>query len=220
MNITANQLLAIMPAAGARAYACLDALNDAMRRFAINTPKRMAAFLAQLAHESTQLTSVRENLNYSAQALLSQFNNSKITRFTPADAEKYGRTATHAANQEMIANIAYANRMGNGPPASGDGWRTRGAGFIQLTGHDNQQACADFFGIKGDIGEWLATPKGAALSSAWFWSTHGCNELADAGDVDGVSDVINLGRRTPKIGDAIGYADRLALTNRANKVLA
>lgn len=211
MNITIKQLLRIMPDAGENAAAYVAALNVAMRRFAIDTPKRAAAFLGQLAHESGQLAETRENLNYSAEALL---------RTWPSRFGDLEHAKGFAHMPEQIANFVYANRYGNGDMASGDGWRYRGAGWIQLTFKANQQACGDYFGVSSDIGEWLCCPQGAALSAAWFWSKHGCNELADQGDIDAISDMINLGHRTPAIGDAIGYAHRLAFTSTADQVLA
>lgn len=211
MNITLDQLATIVPYAGARGPACVAAINAASARFEINTPARMAHFIGQLAHESAQLAVTRENLNYSAQALMKTWPH----RF-PTLAQATG----FAHMPEQIANYVYANRGGNGDMASGDGWRYRGAGWIQLTFKDNQMACAEFFGVSSDIGEWLCSPQGAALSAAWFWSTHGCNEMADRGDVDAISDTINLGHHTPAIGDAIGYAERLAFTTTAKRVFA
>jgi putative chitinase len=203
MNLTLGQLLAVMPLAGPDAPLFVDVLNVAMRRFAINTPRRVACFLGQLAPESGQLAVMRENLNYTAEQLLRTWPK----RFTSLEHAK-----GFAHMPEQIANFVYANRMGNGDMASGDGWRHRGAGWIQLTGKKNQTAMAEYFGVSSDIGNWLCDPHGAALSAAWFWSTNGCNELADAWDIDGISDTINLGHHTPAEGDAIGYKHRLAFT--------
>lgn len=211
MIVTAAQLLAIMPDSGSRAIECADPLNVAMRRFNISSPKRMAAFIGQIANETGQLAKARENLNYSAEGLL---------RTWPDRFGDLAHARGFAHMPQQIANFVYANRMGNGDMSTGDGWRHRGAGWIQLTGKTNQQECAEYFGVSSDIGDWLEYPNGAALSAAWFWSKHGCNELADAGDIDGISDIVNLGHHTPKIGDAIGYPQRLAFTNLANKVLS
>lgn len=221
MNLTIPSLCAIAPGARANAAAIVAALNPAMERFGITTKLRAAHFLGQLAHESCDFTAKRENFNYKSYAILEIFNTPKIQRFTPEQAEMYGRTPAHPANQEMIANVAYANRMGNGDVASGDGWRNRGAGWIQLTGADNLNACADYFAISRDtVTAWLCTLTGAALGAAWFWELHNLNELADRDDVDGISDKINLGRTTPKFGDAIGFSARLMGTNMAKRVLA
>lgn len=217
MNLTIQQLCQVAPGARTSAAVIVAALNPAMERFGITTRLRAAHFLAQLAHESNDFTAKRENLNYQPHAILSTFGK----RFTPEQAEQYGRTPAHAADQEMIANIAYANRMGNGDVASGDGWRNRGAGWIQLTGADNLNACADFFDIPRDtVATWLCTPIGAALGAAWFWHRDNLNQYADRDDVDGLSDAINIGRQTAKVGDAIGYNDRLMLTQMAKQVLA
>lgn len=211
MNLTADQLQKIAPAVGSRAGEYAAALNAAMSRFGIDTPKRAAHFLAQVVHESGEFTRVRENMNYSAAGLRTTWPK----RFPSMEA-----AVPFARNPEKIANYVYANRMGNGNERSGDGWRYRGAGWIQLTGKNNHFAAARELAVIGDIGEWLSTPTGAALSAAWFWHRAGCNRLADAGDVDGVSDLINQGRRTDKVGDAIGYPERLRLTQKCMEVLS
>ena len=111
-------------------------------------------------------------------------------------------------------------REGDVQWASGDGWLFRGAGLISLTFRDNHAKCGRYFGIPVEkVGEWLRTPEGACRSAAWFWKTHGCNELADKDDIDGVSDAINLGHQTDKYGDAIGFADRLAFRLVAARVI-
>ncbi|TWI69068.1 putative chitinase [Pseudoduganella lurida] len=212
MNLTSEQLHQIAPAVGHAVGAYVGPLNAAMSRYGIDTPQRAAHFLAQIAHESGDFTRFREDLNYSAVNLLRTWPK----RFTnQVEAQAY-------ANQpEKIANFVYANRMGNGDQKSGDGWRYRGAGWIQLTGKNNQRAAALELGvIDADIGNWLATVPGAALSAAWFWWKNGCSRWADTNNVDAVSDIINIGRRTEKEGDAIGYTKRLELTQRALKVLS
>src|SRR3979490_363444 len=131
MHITQQQLLQILPNARPVAGFFVPALNTAMNRFAIVTPARISAFIAQCGHESAQLTQLVENLNYGAQALQSTWP----TRFPAALAARVAR------KPEQIANIAYASRMGNGPAASGDGWKYRGRGLIQITGKDGYQNC-------------------------------------------------------------------------------
>lgn len=201
-----------MPAAGARVDAYVAPLACAMAEFGVNTPARQAAFLAQVAHESRQLLAVEENLNYRPQALLATFNTATLVRFTPEQAELYGRTQDHPANQRMIANIAYANRGGNGDAASGDGWTYRGAGLIQLTFRDNHEDCADYFGVlREQVGAWLRTPEGAARSAARYWQRNGLNQLADAGDFVRITIRINGGLR--------GQADRIALWGSAREAL-
>jgi Predicted chitinase len=182
-----------------------------MTEFEINTPLRQAAFLAQVFHESGNLGRLDENLNYSAQGLMRTW----ASRFDAATAEKY------AHKPEMIANKVYANRMGNRDEASGDGWKYRGAGLIQLTGKNNQFACAMHIGYDPtQIGIYLRTEEGACRSAGWFWQQVGANTYADKGDIDGVSDVVNIGRKTAKVGDSIGYAHRKALFEAFERVLA
>lgn len=228
MNLTAEQLLKMAPRVGAAAGVYVAALNAAMSRYCIDNPKRAAHFLAQVLHESGELQRVRENLNYGADGLA----NTWPTRFAKKDAAgKYLMTAdgrkvpnelaAHLQRRpEAIANAVYAGRMGNGDEKSGDGWRYRGAGWIQITGRDNHREVAGALAIIADIGAYLESIPGAAASAAWFWWKSGCNKLADAGNVDAISDVINIGRRTEKVGDAIGYADRLRLTKHCLAVLS
>ncbi len=210
--MTREDLLRILPTAASRAEVFLAPLNAAMDEFDIDTPARQAAFLAQIGHESRQLAALEESFNYRPQALLDTFNTHTLVRFTPEQAELYGRTADHPANQRMIANIAYANRGGNGDAQSGDGWAFRGAGLIQLTFRDNQVACADHFGIlREQIGVWLRTPEGASRSAARYWRVNGLNELADAGDFVRITIRINGGLR--------GQTDRISLWEAARGVM-
>jgi putative chitinase len=229
MNITLTQLRCAMPKIGVLATAYLPWLNSAMAEFQIETKQRQGPFLAQLAHETGDLNHVVENLNYSADGLA----NTWPSRFAKKGADgKYltaddGRKVPNAValdlhhRPESIANTVYANRMGNGGSETGDGWRYRGAGGFQLTGADNQRACAAYFRIPFEkIGDWLRTPEGVCRSAAWTWWRDGCNALADAGMYDAISDLVNIGHRTAEVGDAIGYADRIARTNNNLKVLA
>ncbi|WP_312488702.1 glycoside hydrolase family 19 protein [Massilia timonae] len=220
MRITAEDIRRIAPQCGANAAAVAVALTPAVERFGINTTRRLVHFLAQVSHESGGFVRKRENFNYTPDAILRTFNTRKLQRFTPGQAEQYGRTSTHAADQQAIANIAYANRMGNRGPESGDGWRTRGAGWMQITGTTNHNAVADYFGLSRDtIGAWLSTDMGAALGAGWFWHVNNLNRFADIDDVDGVSDGVNIGRKTERIGDSIGYVARRCLTDLTKKVL-
>ena len=142
-----------MPSATTKADVFRIPLNDAMAEFAIDTPPRQAAFLAQIAHESRQLTALEEDFDYRPQELLDTFNTFSTVRFTSKQAELYARTADHPADQRTIADIAYADRGGNGDAASGDGWTYRGAGLLQLKFRDVHEACADHFGIPhGEVG--------------------------------------------------------------------
>jgi putative chitinase len=215
MNRT--QLLTIAPGVGARADTFLGPLNTAMERFNVTTPARQAAFVAQVLHESANFKSMEENLNYSPGGLMATFNTDRIQRFSPSTAGEYGRIADRAANQAMIANIAYANRLGNGSIESGDGWRYRGRGPGQLTGKANYRACGAALGFdliaQPDL---VAQPTTGCLAFAWFWTvgngTGGdLGLLADAGRIEAVSRAVN--------GGANGLAERIALTARAMAVL-
>lgn len=180
----------------------VDPLNAACEEFNINNTKRLAAFLAQIGHESGQLKYVKENLNYSAAGLCKTFPK----YFNASNAEDYDR------NPEAIANKVYANRMGNGDEASGDGWKYRGRGLIQLTGRNNYMTCGE--DLDEDLEsnpEYLETPEGAARSAAWFWSKHKLNELADVHDLRTITKKIN--------GGTIGYTDREHLYKVALNVL-
>lgn len=211
MKVTLEQLQHIMPKSNNEGI-FLAPLNAAMIEFGITNENRVEMFLAQLAHESNQMNAFAENLNYSAQGLI----NTWPTRFTSVEAAQ-----AYARQPEKIANKVYANRGGNGNEASGDGWRFRGAGLIGLTFYRNHKRCAEYFGLSvAKVGDWLRTPEGACRSAAWFWKMAGCNELADAGDFDGVSDAINIGHQTNKEGDAIGYKDRLAFYHVTQEAIA
>jgi putative chitinase len=148
-----------------------SALNGAMDRFEINTPARAAAFLAQVAHESTELKDLVENLSYSAKGLVATWPKRFLTL---AAAQPYER------QPELLANYVYAKRLGNGDTSSGDGWRYRGRGLLHVTGRGNYRACGAALSLPlEDQPELLATPVPAALAAAQFWQSHGCNQLAD-----------------------------------------
>jgi putative chitinase len=180
-----------------------DALVSAMEEFEIDTPGRIAAFLAQVAHESGNFRAVHENLNYKAEGLTKIFH-----KYFP-DME----TAEDYAHQpEKIANRVYSNRMGNGDEASGDGWRYCGRGLIQLTGKDNYSACGAELEV--DLHEnpgYLETPEGAARSAAWFWWSRDLNALADEKDIKAITKKIN--------GGYIGLEDREKHYNHALEIL-
>jgi putative chitinase len=177
-------------------------LLEAMEAAEISSPLRAAHFLAQIAHESAFFARTEENLNYGSEGLLSTF-----PRHFP-DLE----TATrYARKPERIANRVYANRMGNGPEESGDGWRYRGMGLIQLTGSRNHDAYWATAVSSGDPAA-LAGPPHAALSAGWFWRTNGVNSAADLDDVEAVTRKIN--------GGTHGLEARRTLTERAKAALA
>jgi putative chitinase len=183
--LTADILRAALPAARPTDIARFATpLAEACAEWGIDTPLRLAAFLAQIAHESGQLRLLVENLNYSAEALLRVFPR----HFDAAQAAAYAR------QQERIAARVYANRMGNGAEASGDGWRYRGRGLIQVTGHDNYAACGTALGL--DLiaqPELLERPGPAARSAGWFWHRHDLSRLADARDIATITRRINGG---------------------------
>jgi putative chitinase len=182
----------------------VDALNETFNRFGINSKNQQAAFIGQCGHECGNFKVLEENLNYRAATLMKLWPK----RFPTLDvANQYG------GNPKKIANMVYSSRMGNRDESSGDGYRFRGRGCIQLTGHANYfhagKALGYDFVMEPDL---VATPKFAALTAGWFWSTHGCNELADRGDWTALTKKIN--------GGVIGLADRIKHTNEALAVLA
>lgn len=180
----------------ARPQAWADPLKDACARFEINTDDRVLYFLANCASESARFTRLEENLNYSAAGLLRTWP----SRFTRDEAERYAR------RPREIANRAYANRGGNGDEDSGDGWRYRGRGPLQVTLHDNYRDCEDDTGMPLLAQpELLTEPAGGSLGSAWFWARAGCNEVADEGDFGGVCGIVNRGSR---FKTAINMEDR------------
>lgn len=217
MTLTPDVLVAATGCRPVIANVFAPHLARAMADFDISTPLRQAHFIAQCAHESVLFGVLEENLNYSADALTAIFSKYFANPPTiPAgkfDANRYGRTTTHGANLEGIANIIYANRMGNGPTETGDGWKYRGRGMIQLTGRSMYQAFVDAVGKFPAISspDVLTLDEPAATSAAWFWAAHGCNALADADDVDAVTMKIN--------GGVLGIAAREGLTQRAKAAL-
>ena len=201
--ITADQLVRANLTTQATADIVAPALEEACQKYGIDSGLRIAGFLAQCAHESCNFRVTTENLNYGAQALLATFPH----YFDAASAAAYAR------HQERIANRVYGNRMGNGPEASGDGWKFRGRGFIQLTGHNNYQAFSAGLGLAEMIDpDLVATPEYAALSAAWFWKTHGLNEVADTKDIAKMTKIIN--------GGLLGIQERTKLYNQALAVFA
>lgn len=200
----------------------IDAIVAACEEFNIDTAQRVAYFIGQCAHETGGFKTLEENLNYSADSMANVWPN-RFAVVEP-DPDKPGKTrykldkgrkipnkfalALHR-KPELIANSVYANRMGNGPVESGDGWKHRGMGLKQLTGLDNHRRCglalgADFVNHP----ELLLTPQYAARSAAWFWSTNNLSAFADKGDIEGMTRKVN--------GGLIGIDDR---KKRCNAVL-
>jgi putative chitinase len=190
MQITQQQLAACI---GNNPYLeqWADALNKILPDYEIDTPQRVAAFVAQSAHESGNFAALHENLNYRAETLRKVFPK----YFTDTSAEQF------AHNPEAIANRVYANRMGNGDESSGDGFRYCGRGIIQLTGKSNYQAFAESIETPVEaIPEFLQTFEGAVQSACWFWEANNLNQYADAGDIVTMTKRIN--------GGDIGLEDR------------
>jgi putative chitinase len=182
------------------------ALSQLLPDYDINTPNRIAAFVAQCAHESGGFMVLKENLNYKAATLRKIF-----PKYFPNDqiAQEY---ASKPNKQVAIASKVYANRMGNGDEASQEGYKFCGRGLIQLTGKSNYQAFADSLEMDiNDVPEYLATFEGAAQSACWFWETNKLNQWADAGDILTLTKRIN--------GGTIGLEDRKKHYDHALHVL-
>lgn len=180
----------------------VDALNTTFQRFDISTPLRQACFIGQCSHECGNFRILEENLNYRAEALQKLWPK----RF---DADKANMCAR---NPKLIANTVYSSRMGNRDEASGDGFRFRGRGCIQLTGHANYyhagQALGMDFVMEPDL---VATPMYASLTAGWFWDVQKLNRFADTRDFVGMTKKIN--------GGTIGLNDRIKHINHALEVL-
>jgi putative chitinase len=192
----------------ATAQKWVDAVAAACQEFKINTPQRIAGFLSQCAHESGGFERLQENLNYSADGMAGIWP--KRFAVLGPDKKPLKKDGKNQPNKfalalhrkpEMIANVVYSGRMGNGPTESGEGWLYRGRGLKQLTGKDNHRACSAGLGVdlvaNPDL---LLEPIYAARSAAWFWSTNKCDAFADAGDIAGLTKRIN--------GGLIGIDDR------------
>lgn len=200
MKLTVELLQATMPKAPS---AWLAVMADELPKHGVDTPNEIASFIAQVAHESNELTHLEENLNYSAERLMVVWPK----RFPTFEvAQRYEHVP------ERLANYVYANRMGNGDEASGDGWRFHGRGPIQLTGRRNYAACG------ADIGEGLLvvpelllTPSVGIRSALWFWRMMNLDELDDDRDVKVETRRIN--------GGETGLADRQRYFNHCLRIL-
>ena len=174
----------------------IDSIPEVASKFGINTPLRVAHFLAQCGHESGGFKVTQENLNYSAKGLMGIFK-----KYFPTEviANQYAR------QPQKIANKVYANRMANGSEASGDGYKFRGRGYIQLTGRDNYTQFGKAIGEDIVNNPDSVSTKYALASAAWFWSKNGLNKLADGGATDSV--VTSITKRVN--GGTIGLPDRI-----------
>lgn len=206
--ITANLLEAAVGCGRTLANTWAKPLVEACALYEITTPARLAAFLAQIGHESSGLSKTTENLNYGANGLTATWPK----RFDAATAAEYAR------QPQRIANKAYADRMGNGPESSRDGWKYRGRGLIQVTGKANYEAVRDLLrDSRKDVPDLvddpdaLSEPRWAALSAAAWWHSRDLNDLADRGAFTQITGRIN--------GAQTGAADRKDRYERARKAL-
>lgn len=199
-NFTEDQLTQLL-SGNQYVHEWFEALTNVLPQYDITSAQRVAAFISQCGHESNGFTAIKENLNYRAESLVKVWPRS----FPDANtAQKY------AHNPEMIANRAYANRMGNGDESSGDGFKFCGRGLIQLTGRNNYQLFANSKQMNiDDIPAYLATFEGAVDSACWFWNKNNLNSIADTGDIVTLTKRIN--------GGTLGLDDR---TNRYNQALS
>ena len=182
-----------------------EVLAKLLPDYEIDTPQRIAAFIAQCSHESGGFTTIKENLNYRPESLVRLFSK----YFDLPTAQRYCALPN---KQESIANRIYASRMGNGDEASGDGYKYCGRGLIQLTGKDNYFWFSASLGITPEeASEYMATFEGAAQSACWFWENNKLNQWADAGDILTLTKRIN--------GGTIGLEDRIKHYEHALHVL-
>ena len=200
--ITTEQLKAICPRIN-DVDQVVTAMNGFFSPYGIVTYERICAFVAQMAHESNEFNSRVENLDYSAE---------RLRQVWPRKFPSKGQAALYAHSPERLANYVYADRLGNGDEASGDGWRFRGRGWIQLTGRANYQAfCADTnldVLLSPDL---LSTHSAAAMAACWFWQRNKCNAFADLGDFESLTKRIN--------GGLNGLPDRIKYWHKAQMVM-
>ena len=176
--------------------AVIAMIPDTAAKFQINTPLRLAHFLAQCGHESGGFRATQENLNYSAKGLAGIFK-----KYFPTEAA----AAPYARNPQKIASKVYGGRMGNGPESSGEGYKFRGRGYIQLTGKENYTAFGKSIGEDMTVNQDKVSGPYALLSAAWFFSKNGLHKMADEGSSDAV--VTKITKRVN--GGTIGLADRI-----------
>jgi len=203
MTLTKDHIIHILHG-NADAAAWADAAMEILPKYEITTPNRIAGFFAQCGHESMNFTVLSENLNYRAETLEKLF--SKYF-------SKAGRNAADYAKQpEKIANVIYASRMGNGDTASGDGYRFRGRGVVQLTGRDNYTAFGKSVGLTAEeVIDYVTTKKGALESACWYWASRKINAACDNSDITLMSKLVN--------GGTIGLDDRKKHYDQALAVL-
>lgn len=185
MMLSIDKLIEIFPDAAQSPMDLGDIVNGINFSPLLNTRNRVAGFLAQCGHESAQFKIVRENLNYSAEGL---------RRVFPKYFPTLDLAVEYARQPEKIASRVYADRMGNGPEASGDGWKFRGRGFIQLTGRENYTKCGEDLGLDlVNKPEMVEGTKAAMATALWYWQKNNLNKYADADDIKGMTKAINGG---------------------------
>jgi putative chitinase len=200
-NLTLEQFQKLIPS-NKEHVAWYNEVKDLLPKYEITTRLRIAAFITQCAHESGDFRILQENLNYSEQGLMRIF-----PRYFTNGLER-----SYARKPQNIANRVYANRMGNGPESSGDGWRYRGRGIIQLTGFNNYTDFARYIRMTvPEVIQYVETKRGALESACWFWKTRNINVPADNGDIERVTRLIN--------GGTHGLNDRIKRYNTALSIL-
>lgn len=208
MNVTTELLQQIFPRAQ---IPWIEAIASGITKTSIDTPNEIASFLAQLAQESRELTLFSESFDYTPKAILATFNQ-VVKRFLPEEAERYGRTPQHPADQQSIANIAYANRLGNGARESGDGWKYRGRGPIQVTGAHMYIKCGRGIGqplySSPDL---LLVPAIGVAAAFWYWREKNLDHIDDDIDVRAETRAVNGGEH--------GLSQRQAYFDRALPIL-
>lgn len=206
MDISLEQLKQLLPQNVEKELAEWQSLlNPILNEYEINTPSRVAAFISQTGHESEDYTVLSENLNYGATGLTATFG-----KYFPGTT-----SAAYARLPAKIANRVYASRMGNGDEASGDGWKFRGRGILQVTGKDNYHECSQFiFGNDTLIEnpDLLLQKQYALRSACWFWTKNKLNAIADKADVTALTKRVN--------GGTNGLADRKERFTKALAILA
>jgi putative chitinase len=211
MMLTAQLLATVFPRCTApRTWA--DALAPALDRYGVTTKARLASFLAQTGHESGQFNRLTESLNY--------MTPKRLMKVWPKRFPTEASALPFVANEVKLANFVYANRLGNGGVASGDGFRFRGRGLIQITGRSNYRDAGAALGLELVANpDLLRQPEHAAMSAAWFWDSRGLNALADDRTDD--SDLEDFAEITRRInGATVGLNERLAVLNQIATLLA
>ena len=201
-HVTVARLVQLAPRIPmSTAQAIVPILDEEMPRFGVNSVLRRGHFLGQVCHESGDFTRFEENLRYTSPA--------RIAAVWPRLAK---RAAALAGSPQALANAAYSGRLGNGPEASGDGWRYRGRGLIQLTGRENYLLAGRGLGLDlvGDPDQ-VAQPRGAVLTALWFWKRRNCNDAADMDDAEAITSIINGPAR-------LGLSHRRELAERAQRI--